>query len=124
MHVRTARRTGMYLAALLSIALAALLGAGTAFAQTSQAGSSGAPTTKSKKTRKKASVASGSSAAATQPPQKGMVWVNTTSKVYHREGDRYYGKTKHGKYMTEADAIKAGYKLAKPRHAPKAKPKQ
>jgi hypothetical protein len=39
----------------------------------------------------------------------GMVWVNEKSKVFHREGDRWYGRTKEGKYMTEADAIKAGY---------------
>jgi hypothetical protein len=48
-----------------------------------------------------------------QPPEKGMVWVNTSTKVYHKEGDRYYGKTKSGKFMTESDAIKAGYKPAK-----------
>lgn len=47
------------------------------------------------------------------PPEKGMVWVNTSSKVYHREGDRWYGKTKQGKFMTEADAIKAGYHASK-----------
>ena len=50
---------------------------------------------------------------AKQPPAKGMVWVNTESKIFHREGDRWYGKTKHGKYMTEADAIKEGYREAK-----------
>jgi|GraSoiStandDraft_57_1057295.scaffolds.fasta_scaffold343584_2 hypothetical protein len=50
---------------------------------------------------------------AAPPPGSGMVWVNTQTKVYHREGDRWYGKTKHGKYMSEADAQKAGYRAAK-----------
>jgi len=55
-------------------------------------------------------------AAAQQPRPAnggGMVWVNTESRVYHKPGSRYYGKTKQGKYMTEADAIKAGYHAAK-----------
>lgn len=43
----------------------------------------------------------------------GMVWVNTDTGVYHKQGTRWYGKTKQGKYMLEADAIKAGYKPAK-----------
>jgi hypothetical protein len=47
------------------------------------------------------------------PPQKGMVWVNTESGIFFREGDRWYGKTKEGKFMTEADAAKAGYHEAK-----------
>jgi len=42
----------------------------------------------------------------------GMVWVNTDSKVYHKSG-RYYGKTKQGKFMSEADAKKANYREAK-----------
>jgi hypothetical protein len=54
-----------------------------------------------------------STTEARVPPEKGMVWVNTSSKVYHHEGDRWYGKTKEGKFMTEADAIKAGYHASK-----------
>jgi hypothetical protein len=41
-----------------------------------------------------------------------MVWVNTDSGIYHKPGTRWYGKTKQGKYMTEADAQKAGYRAA------------
>ncbi|HJY87256.1 MAG TPA: hypothetical protein VKE24_10510 [Candidatus Acidoferrales bacterium] len=55
----------------------------------------------------------GTTGTAAPAPGSGMVWVNTTTGVYHREGDRWYGKTKKGKYMAEADAIKAGYREAK-----------
>jgi hypothetical protein len=46
----------------------------------------------------------------------GLVWVNTETHIYHREGSRFYGTTKKGKYMTEADAIKEGDKAAGAKH--------
>jgi hypothetical protein len=52
---------------------------------------------------------------------KGLVWVNTSTKVYHKEG-QFYGKTKQGKFMTEEDAQKAGFHAAKEPAAGKKKP--
>jgi hypothetical protein len=43
----------------------------------------------------------------------GMVWVTLPSGIYHYQGDRWYGKTKSGKYMTESAAIAAGYRASK-----------
>lgn len=38
----------------------------------------------------------------------GKVWVNAKSRTYHCEGSKFYGKTKSGEYMTEADAKAKG----------------
>jgi competence protein ComEA len=78
-----------------------------------------APMEKPAKVARPASPSAASPAAppanvqAQTPPAPGMVWVNTATRVFHREGDPWYGKTKQGKFMTEADALKAGYRASK-----------
>jgi hypothetical protein len=51
--------------------------------------------------------------ATPAPGGAGQVWVNTASKVYHCPGTRWYGKTKQGSYMSEAEARAQG---ARPDH--------
>jgi len=60
----------------------------------SQPGAQAAPTT--------------SQRATPTPSGAGQVWVNTASKVYHCPGTRWYGKTKQGSYMSEAEARAKG----------------
>ena len=73
-------------------------------------------------TKKKAVEAAAAPTAQeiTEAKAKGMVWVNISTKVYHKDG-AFYGKTKKGKFMTEDEAKAAGYKAAKEPVAKKAK---
>ena len=41
-----------------------------------------------------------------------QVWVNLNTNIYHLPGTRYSGKTANGQYMSEQDALKAGYRKA------------
>jgi hypothetical protein len=44
-----------------------------------------------------------------QAQAEAKVWVNTRSGVYHCPGTRYYGTTKAGTFMAEAEARAAGH---------------
>jgi hypothetical protein len=52
-------------------------------------------------------------AARARCPSDTVVWVNTPSRVYHYSGTHYYGHTRRGAYMCEADARAAGNRAAR-----------
>jgi hypothetical protein len=75
--------------------------------QESQAAQTGA-----KKAKPSAPARNASESEIKAAKDSGKVWVNTASGVYHKSG-KWYGATKQGKFMTEQDAVKAGYRAAK-----------
>ncbi|HEX3671902.1 MAG TPA: hypothetical protein VHT92_09410 [Candidatus Cybelea sp.] len=65
------------------------------------------------------------SAAATGAPaidcgSEAPVWTLESAKVYLVEGDRLYGKTKHGRYLCRSEAHAEGFRPARRpfRHRP------
>jgi hypothetical protein len=90
--------------------LCALLPAAAARPQTGSPDSQATSSTKSKNAKSESSTPSAPEIEAAKASHK--VWVNLDTGVYHKRG-RWYGKTKNGKFMTEDEARKAGYKAAK-----------
>ena len=48
----------------------------------------------------------------TCPASDPVVWVNTSTHVYHTQSDKLFGKTKNGKYMCTSAATAAGARLS------------
>ena len=104
----------------------AVLSAAPAFAQTSSAPNpfggtlaqaTPAPSTSAPKKQRAAASKVGqfeneADAKASCPDDK-VVWVNTSTKVYHHAGSKTYGKTKRGAYMCEKNTAAAGFRAAK-----------
>jgi hypothetical protein len=47
-------------------------------------------------------------AAQAHCPRDTVVWLNIPSGIYHYKGERWYGRTKHGAYACEREAVAAG----------------
>lgn len=47
-------------------------------------------------------------AAQAHCPRDVVVWLNIPSGIYHYKGERWYGRTKHGAYACEKEAIAIG----------------
>jgi hypothetical protein len=93
-------------------------GSSSSNSSTASSNAAAAPAAASKSSASSSSGSATKSASTTTPAAGGgpdKVWVNTGSKTkaYHCQGDKYYGTTKQGQYMTKAQAEAQGYHASK-----------
>jgi len=48
------------------------------------------------------------SAAQAHCPRDVVVWLNVPTGIYHYKGERWYGRTKHGAFTCEKEALADG----------------
>ncbi len=70
-------------------------------------GSAAAPAPAAPAAKPVKTASTSASGAASGAP--GMVWVNKSTKAYHCSSDKWYGKTRNGEYLSEADARSQGF---------------
>ena len=97
---------------IVALIAALMMTPATSLAQSTKKAKDATPAADTSTPKAKAAANAPSAADIADAKSKGLVWVNTDSKIYHKDGE-FYGKTKQGKFMTEADAQKAGYRAAK-----------
>jgi hypothetical protein len=85
-------------------------GAATAAGSASTPAAAAAPAAAPAATTKSAKPTASTAAAA--GGGTGMVWVNKATRTYHCSTDKWYGKTKNGEYLSEADAKTQGFHAA------------
>jgi hypothetical protein len=85
-------------------------GAATAAGSASTPAAAAAPAAAPAATTKSAKPTASTAAAA--GGGTGMVWVNKATRTYHCTTDKWYGKTKNGEYLSEADAKTQGFHAA------------
>ena len=75
-----------------------------------------APTTTAAKTTAVTTSGAGKFASESQAAQtcgaSNVVWANTSTKVFHVQGDQYFGHTKHGAFMCKTTATAGGFHLS------------
>lgn len=94
---------------MLLVSAAFLFRAQYATAQTAAAQPPGSPQSTKSSTVKAPTTGAPSDKDIADAKSKGLVWTNPTTKVYHKDGE-FYGKTKNGKFMTEAQAKSLYYR--------------
>lgn len=112
MHLGLSARTAA--AAVIAIASLAACGGGAKSTATATA------TPMSETAREQAALPSSAAAPIPKSVNCGKdqpVWVNTHTKSYHEAGDPYYGRTKSGQYMCEAQAEQQGFHAVGSSHA-------